>query len=346
MNGPGGLEQGFTLAPLPQTDANGSLTVELALVGDLTATVNAAGNGLSLSRPDGSTALGYTGLVAYDAAGKSLPASLEVRAEGSHQELLIHVNDVGAKGPITIDPFIQEAELPVPGGANRFGLFVAISGGTIVVGGEGSSAYVFTEPSSGWSGNVTEMATLSLPNGDSLGSVAMSGDTVVALSGAAAYVFVEPSSGWENMTETATLTASNGGTLSMGLPSTATRWWLERLVRPTFSLSPSSGWGNATETAKLTPSDGAATNDSFGGAVAISNNNTVVVTAKQAIVGGNAFQGEAYVFVKPSSGWESMTETAKLTASDGAAGGEFGGLVAISNNTVVVTGSNAGFWAR
>ncbi|MGD0900466.1 MAG: hypothetical protein ABR915_21755 [Thermoguttaceae bacterium] len=99
VNGPGGLEQGFTVAPLPQSDAAGSLTVELALGGDLTATVNPAGDGLALTRPDGSAALGYTGLVACDAAGKALPASLEVRADGGRQELLIHVNAAGAQGP-------------------------------------------------------------------------------------------------------------------------------------------------------------------------------------------------------------------------------------------------------
>ena len=110
VNGPAGLEQGFTAAPQGATgSASASLTVELALGGDLTGTVNAAGDGLTLSRPDGSAAaLGYTGLVAYDAAGKTLPASLEVRADGAHQDLLIQVNTTGAQGPITIDPLLQE----------------------------------------------------------------------------------------------------------------------------------------------------------------------------------------------------------------------------------------------
>ncbi|MGO8751581.1 MAG: hypothetical protein ACLQNE_37040 [Thermoguttaceae bacterium] len=82
VNGPSGLEQGFNVAPLPQSDVTGSLTVDLALGGDLTGTVNATGDGLTLTRSDGSAVLGYTGLVAYDATGKTLPASLEVRTEG------------------------------------------------------------------------------------------------------------------------------------------------------------------------------------------------------------------------------------------------------------------------
>ena len=111
VNGPSGLEQGFTVPPLSQSEAGGSLTVELALGGDLTATLNRTGTGLTLTRPDGSAALGYTGLTAYDATGKALPASLQVQTDGGRQELLIHVNDAGAKGQITIDPVVTVSTL-------------------------------------------------------------------------------------------------------------------------------------------------------------------------------------------------------------------------------------------
>ena len=47
----------------------------------------------------------------------------------------------------------------------------------------------------------------------------------------------------------------------------------------------------------------------------------MVVGAPYATVGANADQGAVYVYVKPSSGtWADAVETAKLTASDGAAG--------------------------
>ena len=85
---------------------------------------------------------------------------------------------------------------------------------------------------------------------------------------------------------------------------------------------PGSGWADMTQTAKLTASDGAA-DDDFGYSVSISGN-TVVVGAPYATVGGNSDQGAAYVFTEPGSGWANMTQTAKLTASDGAAGDEFG----------------------
>ena len=97
---------------------------------------------------------------------------------------------------------------------------------------------------------------------------------------------------------------------------------------------PASGWANMTETAKLTSSDGAA-DDSFGDAVSISGN-TIVVGAENATVGGNSAEGAAYVFTEPGTGWANMNETAKLTASDGAAGDDFGISVAISGRTVVV----------
>ena len=74
---------------------------------------------------------------------------------------------------------------------------------------------------------------------------------------------------------------------------------------------------------------------SFGDSVSISGN-TVVVGAPDATIGSNSQQGAAYVFTESGSGWANMTQTAKLTASDGAAGDAFGISVSISGNTVVV----------
>ncbi|MCP4373695.1 MAG: hypothetical protein GY797_37180, partial [Deltaproteobacteria bacterium] len=86
------------------------------------------------------------------------------------------------------------------------------------------------------------------------------------------------------------------------------------------------------QTAKLTASDGAAY-DRFGYSVAVSEN-TVVVGA-QGDADNGIETGAAYVFVKPGSGWADMPQTAKLTASDGAAGDHFGYSVAVSGDTVV-----------
>jgi len=89
-----------------------------------------------------------------------------------------------------------------------------------------------------------------------------------------------------------------------------------------------------TQAAKLTASDGAA-GDYFGCSASISGD-MVVVGAQNATIGSNANQGAAYVFTEPVSGWVNMTQAAKLTASDGATGDNFGSSVAISGTTVVV----------
>jgi hypothetical protein len=95
---------------------------------------------------------------------------------------------------------------------------------------------------------------------------------------------------------------------------------------------PGSGWVNMTQTAKLTASDGAA-GEHFGQSVAL-NGDTVVVGAVDPT--SDSDLGSVYVFQKPGGGWADLTETVKLTASDGEAGDGFGCSVAIDGDTVVV----------
>ena len=82
--------------------------------------------------------------------------------------------------------------------------------------------------------------------------------------------------------------------------------------------------------AELTASDGAS-NDQFGCSVAISGNTAVIGACNH-----NSSAGEAYVFVQPVSGWADSTETARLTASNGAASDYFGYSVAISGDVALV----------
>jgi hypothetical protein len=84
--------------------------------------------------------------------------------------------------------------------------------------------------------------------------------------------------------------------------------------------------------AELTGSD-AGDSGLFAWSVAISGS-TVAVGAPIATVNGVSVAGAVYVFVKPASGWENMTQVAKLTASDGVPM-ELGYSVAIYNNTIV-----------
>ena len=98
-----------------------------------------------------------------------------------------------------------------------------------------------------------------------------------------------------------------------------------------FVAPPGGFVGALTESARLTASDGLAS-DAFGTSVAVSGG-TVVVGAN----GANSFQGSAYVFVAPPGGFVgALTESAKLTASDGLANAAFGTSVAVSGDTVAV----------
>ncbi len=97
---------------------------------------------------------------------------------------------------------------------------------------------------------------------------------------------------------------------------------------------------------KLIASDGSAS-DNFGNSVSISGD-TILVGSEQ--VDDNGFRsGSAYIFERNAGGSDSWGEVAKLVASDGGIGDDFGNRVAISGNTVVagsigddVNGSNSG----
>jgi hypothetical protein len=315
QNGPLGLEQGFDLVRRPA--GSGALTLSLAVP----ASARLAHGTLLL--PGG---LRYAGVHAADAVGRALPAWLQVR-DG---RVLVRVDDRGARYPVRIDPFVQQAELTASDGAEEddLGYSVAISGNTLVVGAphqtypqaQSSStdsnpgaAYVFVLGTGGW----TQTAKLTAPDGAAAGlgwSVAISGNTVVAgapgissvsqpcdgkppADPGAAYVYSMPAGGWTNMTPTAALTASDA-----------------------------------------CPGDG------LGWSVGISGN-TVVAGAPWAptVADENTpgypplpGQGAAYEYTMPVSGWKSMTQTAELLASNPS--GEdvhFGWSVGVSGNTIV-----------
>ena len=359
VNGPLGLEQGFTLTAPPAGRQAEPVTLALTVSGNAVASLSPGGDAISFTY--GGESLAYRGLAASDARGRSLPARLELQG----RELLLRINATGARYPLTVDPFIQQAKLTVSGQAgNGLGSAVAVSGGTIVVGdpsatvgsnfGQGA-VYVFAEPASGWA-NATQTAKLTASDGaafDFLGfSVAISGNTVVAgayganSSQGAAYVFAEPASGWANATQTAKLTASDGAagtefgwsvavsgnTVVAGEPLAEVGTTVNQGAAYVFA-EPASGWANATQTAKLTASDGAF-EDQLGSSVAISGG-TVAAGAPNAKLGSPNSIGAVYVFAEPGSGWVNATQTAELTASDATAGDEFGWAVAASGDTVV-----------
>jgi hypothetical protein len=87
-----------------------------------------------------------------------------------------------------------------------------------------------------------------------------------------------------------------------------------------------------TEEAKLTASDGNAYD--YFGLSAVINGDVVLIGAFGDDPGGVMESGSAYVFRFNGTNW---IETAKLTASDGAAGDEFGGDVAVDGDVAIIT---------
>src|SRR5580704_5490153 len=181
-------------------------------------------------------------------------------------------------------------------------------------------------------------------------SVAISGNTIVvgAPNGGYAGVFIKPASGWQNMTEVATLNswgeacdfgtavAISGDTIVVGQPQI--QFCSTSLGAAYVFVKPPGGWsGTLTQTAVLTASDGVEF-DALGSSISI-DGNTVVAGAPGTFATSDT--GAAYVFVEPSNGWANMTQTAKLTASDGVAGDVFGTAVSISVTTVVAGAPNA-----
>ena len=371
LNGPIGLEQGFTLARPPAERTGGPLTLALTLSGDLTASVDPTGKDVVLSRADGTPVLAYRGLTAYDATGRELRAWAQVRGN----ELWLRVDDTGAHYPLVVDPFVQQAKLTASAGAavTGFGVSVGVSGDTVVIGASnsGGSAYVFVRPAGGWSSSLplTESAKLTVSGGtstaDSFGqSVAISGDVIVvgAPGEDAAYVFVKPAGGWTSplpLTESAKLTASDAPPQSAFGNRVAVDGDTIVVVPDTSAgqrsayvfVKPVGGWTRPptdpplTENAKLTVS-GTAVSDLFGISLAVSGD-TIVVGASDApppppppppLPPPARGFGSAYVFVKPVGGWSgTLTENARLIASD-ADGDSFGISVAASADIIAVVG--------
>jgi len=210
----------------------------------------------------------------------------------------------------------QAAKLVASDGASgdEFGVQISVDGNTLAVAAPGENSgvgavYIFVKSNDG----ATQVAKLTASDGvaqENFGSsVSISGNTIVI--GSADH--------------------SVGSNQSQGAAY--------------VFVEPPSGWANMTQTAELTASDGAA-NDLFGSGIAI-RGNTLVVGAPGATVGSNSEQGAAYVFVEPAGGWQNMLQTAKLTASNGAAQNALGASVSISSNALVAAapGGNDGHGA-
>jgi len=234
---------------------------------------------------------------------------------------------------------------------DRFGISVAVSGDTAVVGAEGDddgggnsgSVYVFTRSGNTWS-QQAKLTASDAAAADFFGnSVAVSGDTIIVgalrdedagIESGSAYVFTRSGTTW---TEQQKLTASDAAAFDFFGNSVAVSG--DTIIVGAIADDSGSAYvftrsGTTwTEQQKLTASD-AAGGDEFGASVAVSGDTAVVGANADADAGTDS--GSAYVFTRSGTTW---TEQQKLTASDAASGDFFGASVAVLGDTAVVGAS-------
>lgn len=360
VNGPLGLEQGFTVQRRPRGD--GPVRVRLGLHGTRVAALDRDRRGATL---DGGIA--YRGLWAGDARGRRVPARMD-RAPGGLQ---LVVDDRDAVYPLTIDPIFQQSRLSTSDDGPLSGA-VAADGGTIafgaaLAGGTKGVVYVFQRPAAGWSPTLTESARLVASDGaggDRLGaSVAVGAGGATIAAGAplakvgsddergAVYVFERPAGGWSGtiperqklLTTTGaardrlgSAVALHGDELVAGAAERANKLGAAYL----FTRAADGAWAQAAE---LVPSGTRVGNDQFGITAALGDGFAAVGTLNP----GNASPGSVWVFDRPGGGWGgTVLSTQRVQASDGVTGTRFGAAVAVQGTTLVAGADESGRGGR
>ena len=301
VNGPLGLEQGFTVDHDMGCQRDG-IEFRLAVRGP--GELTQVGSAVELRDPASGRALRYGGLLAVDAQGKELPSRLQL----DHSSIRLHVSTKGARYPVIVDPmWSQKSNFTATDGAtdDNFGNAMALSGDTAIIGAykkveSGHTAqgvaYIFVRSGSTW----TQQAKLSPPDGaafDQFGTaVAIDKDTALV---GALYK---------------TVTSTNQGQVYVYVRS-GTSWSLQ---------------------AKLTAAD-AAVRDYYGAAVAI-DGSTALVGAWNKTVSGHTGQGQVYVYSRSGTTW---AEEARLTPSGAANGYNVGIAVGLSGSLAVIGASGA-----
>ncbi|MCH7800693.1 MAG: hypothetical protein IIC24_04020 [Chloroflexi bacterium] len=224
VNGPLGLEQGFTLnVPPPGGVSSEPLLFILDYDGDLSPRLTPQGDAVGWTDTEGREVLRYGGLFAFDATGAELPARMALADEA----LVLLIEDADAVYPIIVDPHYVTVELQpdVGGGTQQFaelGFSSAINGDgtTVIVGAPldrdtlvgAGTAYIFVKNAGVWSQEQELQPDAGGPNrgGDNFGwSVDISSDGDTAVVGAkfaecvggaggcgAVYVFVRNAGAW------------------------------------------------------------------------------------------------------------------------------------------------------
>ncbi|MCW8926065.1 MAG: FG-GAP repeat protein, partial [Xanthomonadales bacterium] len=367
-----GLEQGFTLNDKPENyQADQPVQVNLSLDGNVQPHWVDEGQTLGFYDGDQRKVFNYSKLIAHDATGQNLPATMQL-ADG---QIILEVDTADAAWPVTIDPLFS-TETKVTGvdsdatAGDDFGFSVALDGDTALIGSylddsfgmtNDGSAYVFVRTQTSWNlqGKLLPSPTVT---GSSFGvSVALDGDT--ALIGAhfggagSAYVFTRTASTWsqqQKLTGADSVSGDNFG-WSVALADDLAligAWRDDGDVGSAYVFFRNTGAVNCAETgtpdpwcqeAKLLAADGVS-NNRFGVSVALSG--------IRALVGAHEFDanvspynvGAAYVFeqnLAAANCVETGTpdpwcQEAKLTAADAAEWDGFGRSVALDGDTALI----------
>jgi hypothetical protein len=231
---------------------------------------------------------------------------------------------------------------------DEFGYSVSIDGDYAIVGAhkedtngaEAGAAYVFYRSGTSWS-QQQKLTPGDAAADDYFGkSVSIEGE--YAIIGAPgknsgqgfSYIFKRSGTSWSQMTKVGA-TGSNklGWSVSISMPhvimgayGTNTNTGAAHI----YELVGSSWYGRGA----LTASDGL-TYDLFGVSVAIDGDYAICgASGNDAVYPG---AGAAYIVEKPGTGWTTMTETQKITASDAESADNFGSKVSVDGDYVIVS---------
>ncbi len=355
INGPDGLEQGFTLSEPPGQQGQGApLRLIMQVSKGWSAVASEDGMAVILRGPR-DEAVEYSKLVVRDSLGRNIPARLAVADE----QVVIEVEDSDGVYPLTIDPIFSFQQKLLTDDAefyDYFGCAVAIDGDTLVAGAmydnigsnaDQGSVYVFTRSGGVWSFQQKLFASDGLAYDYFGHAVAVDDDTLVVGDGYATigenigqgsvYVFTRNGGVWTFQQK---LTAFDGGyfelfgfsvaldgdTLVAGAKNATIGGKIYQGSVYVFTRND----GVWTFQQKLFADDGDSP-DHFGQAVALSGD-TLVIGAHNDKIGTNYAQGSVYVFTRSNGFWSFQK---KLTAADGSGQDFFGFAVALSGDTLV-----------
>jgi FG-GAP repeat len=298
VNGPVGLEQGFSISRAPVGSRTGPLTLSLALSDDMQGVLARDHQSVAFSGRGGPM-LRYGSLSARDANGRTLGAWLALEGD----RLLIEVAAQHARYPLRIDPLIQQGSKITGGseesGAGGFGDSVALSpsGTTALIGAAednkaAGASWVFTRNEKGERAQQGKKLTgkEETGEGDFGSGVALFSDGNTALIG-----------GWDDNSRVGAawvFTRSEGKWTQQGGKLTGKEEISEGIIGGLFGYS-----------------------------VALSSNgNTALVGGP----GDNKSVGAAWVFTRSEGKW--TQQGGKLTGKEVEGEGEFGFSVALSSN--------------